>query len=342
MKLQDFDYQLPKELIAQYPAENRSDSRLLVVDRKNKSINHHFFSDLIEFVNKGDALVVNDTKVRPARLIGRRSSGGKVDILLLERLDKNIYSVLLKPLSRIKFGEKILLGASSLSLKLLEKNNGKVIVKFDSKIDVESRLKKIGLMPLPPYIKRAPEKSDSVRYQTVYAKKDGAIAAPTAGLHFTKRIISQIKKKGAGLEYVTLHVGQGTFAPVKSEDISKHKLHKESFEASHDALDRIMRVKQDGGRIFAVGTTAARVLESVNFGLRTDDKIISGESDLFIYPPYEFKIADCLLTNFHLPRTTLFMLVCAFAGRGLMMQAYEQAIKEKYRFYSYGDAMLIV
>jgi S-adenosylmethionine:tRNA ribosyltransferase-isomerase len=338
MKLADFDYQLPKELIAQYPLKERDSSRLLVLERGKGNIEHRNFKDIPDYLKKNDLLVLNDTKVLSCRLLGRRPTGGRAEFLLLNHLGGAKFRALLKP-GRLKVGEKINLNGTRLSAEIISKNE----VSFNTEnLDA---IYNLGVMPLPPYIKRETEDSDNCRYQTVYAKVSGAVAAPTAGLHFTQSLLAKIKKKGIDIAYVTLHVGLGTFKPVKHDDITQHKMEKEAFMISAEAVRKIRAAKEKGGRIFCVGTTSLRALESA------DDVITNSEfrtsnyrafTDLYIYPGYNFKIADCLLTNFHLPRTTLFMLASAFAGEKLLKKAYQEAIQRKYRFYSYGDAMLII
>ena len=329
MKLADFDYFLPKDLIAQFPNKNRDAARLLVLKRKEKTLEHKIFKDLVDNFSPGDVLVLNDTKVIPARLFGNRLSGGKVEVLLLKRKEGFTFEALVKP-GRIKLGEKISFAAGEFSGELVAKNEINFLV------DDLSRIYAHGVMPLPPYIKRQAQEDDKVYYQTVFAKFDGSIAAPTAGLHFTEALLKQIEAAGVKVCFVTLHVGQGTFKPVEAEDIRQHKIHHEYFSIPQQTLEIVKEAKNKGNRIFAVGTTALRTLEASASGLT------QGYTDIFIYPGYEFKVVDCLLTNFHLPKTTLFMLVCALAGSDFAKEAYKKAIEEKYMFYSYGDAMLIV
>ena len=362
MKLTDFDYNLPKELIAQYPSEAREESRLLVLHRETDKIEHRIFRDIVGYFNQGDLLVLNNTKVVPARLVGKKDTGGKVEALVLnpspspqnpELINKfrvlgrgckvrGECEVLLKPARGCKIGSKLIFGDGKLEAKVARIENGRRFLRFECNGDFEKLLDKFGKIPLPPYIKREPVGSDRDRYQTVYAKNKGAVAAPTAGLHFTKDILSQISRKGVDVDYVTLHVGYGTFKPVKVEDITAHKMEEEYFEIDKKVIEKLKNKKQ---RTIAVGTTTCRALETVfsepsAFSLQPS--AYHGWADLFIYPPREFKRVDALLTNFHLPRTTLLMLVSAFCGRELLMKAYEEAIRERYRFYSYGDAMLIV
>ncbi len=329
MRLSDFDYFLPVDLIAQYPLRERDAARLLIVDRLNKEISHKSFKDLKSFVNKGDLIVLNDTRVLTCRLIGHKATGGKVKVLLTKRKDGCRFEALIQP-SRTKVREKISFGKEQVTGII----TGHKEISF-RKEDADS-IYKIGQVPLPPYIKREPEEADKDYYQTIYAREEGAIAAPTAGLHFTSSMFECIESEGVDLAYLTLHVGLGTFKPVTSEDITKHNMEPEYFKVPKITQEKIERVRSNKKKIFAVGTTALRALEAYSSGLK------EGFTDLFIYPGYKFKIADCLLTNFHLPRTTLFMLVCAFGGEALMKKAYQEAIKEKYRFYSYGDAMLII
>ncbi len=329
MKLSDFDYFLSKELIAQYPLKERDSARLMVLDRQRRSIEHKAFSDIIKYAAKDDLVVLNDTKVLPSRLRGRRLTGGRAELLLLRQRRGLSFDTLIKP-SRIKVGETI------------KFNGGTVLGVISGKNEVTFKGVKagsvyaIGVMPLPPYIKREPQESDSCYYQTVYAANAGAVAAPTAGLHFTQELIQGMKGAGIKFSCLTLHVGQGSFKPVKEEEIARHKMEPEAFNIPGSTIEALSKAKINKSRVFAVGTTSLRALESYACGNS------AGETSLFIYPGYKFKIADCLLTNFHLPRTTLFMLACAFAGIDFIKKAYSEAIDRKYRFYSYGDAMLIV
>ncbi len=340
MKLSDFDYQLPKDFIAQFPLKQRDASRLMVVERGTGKIYHRYFSNILDYFCKGDCIILNDTKVIPARLFAKRSSGGKVEILLLKQETADTFRCLLKPL-RVRLGEKITLNAGSISAQVVRKEKDLNLIRFENAKDVINRF---GVMPLPPYIKREAEESDKEHYQTVYAKRQGAVAAPTAGLHFTKNILGKIQDKGVNLSYLTLHVGSGTFRPVKEDDIRRHKMHDEEFSLPFDAADLVNRTKQQAHKVFAVGTTTTRVLESAvnSNNNQARLKAIKGKTSLFIYPGFKFKIVDHLLTNFHLPKSTLFLLVCAFAGKKLIDKAYQEAIKQHYRFYSYGDAMLII
>jgi len=340
VKLSGFDYYLPKELIAQEPLACRDASRLLVVERKTRTISHRSFKDLAGYFKQLDLLVLNNTKVIPARLLGvKKDTLGKVDLLLAQRLTDKRFKVLIKP--HLKIGGELIF--NGLRAQLVEDK----VLEFKNALPDEV-LKKIGLMPLPPYIKRQPGERDSLRYQTVYARNPGAIAAPTAGLHFTRELIKEIEEKEVRIAHITLHVGVGTFKPVRSEDIRNHIMEPEEFNIPQKTIRDIITIKEKGGRVFAVGTTTTRALEASSESISNypessiQNPASNGCTDLFIYPGYKFKLVDCLLTNFHLPKTTLLMLVCAFTGRGLTMQAYQEAIEEKYRFYSYGDAMLIV
>ncbi|MFA5231009.1 MAG: tRNA preQ1(34) S-adenosylmethionine ribosyltransferase-isomerase QueA [Candidatus Omnitrophota bacterium] len=329
LTLSEFDYPLPKELIAQYPLEKREDARLMVVDRKTGKITHAVFNDVGSFFKQKDLLVLNDTKVLHCRLMGKKTTGGRVEILLTRRLNGSTFSCLVQP-SRTKIGEKILFAEGKISGALSAR--GQISFKQPD-ADV---IYNYGVVPLPPYIKREPVDSDKVYYQTVYAKNEGALASPTAGLHFTEKMLADLPLQGIQLAYVTLHVGLGTFRPVRCENILEHKMEPEYFQVPDEAIAKLKQAKEDHGRIIAVGTTALRTLETYADGRK------EGNTDLFIYPGYKFKLVDCLLTNFHLPMTTLFMLVCAFGGEKLMKQAYQEAVEKKYRFYSYGDAMLIL
>jgi len=329
LKLSDFDYILPKELIAQYPLKKRDSCRLMVLDRKKQAIEHKEFGDLIKYPQKNDLFILNDTKVLPCRLKGRRPTGGKAEMLLLKQKKEFIFDALIKP-SRIKIGERIKFSGGTVCGVISAKNE----VTFKD-IRPET-VYGVGVMPLPPYIKRDAEQLDADYYQTVYAKNNGAVAAPTAGLHFTKELIRDMREAGVKFSAVTLHVGHGTFKPVKIDDITKHRMEPEAFNIPDSAGEALVQARKNHARIFAVGTTSLRALESYARGN------ILVETDLFIYPGYKFIAVNCLLTNFHLPRTTLFMLVCAFAGTDFIKKAYAEAVDRKYRFYSYGDAMLIV
>jgi len=338
MQLSEFAYHLPKELIAQYPLERRDASRLLVLNRENAEVTHRNFTDIADYLEEKDLLVVNDTQVLPARLIGKKETGGKVDCLLLKKKTGSDFSVLLKP-SRLKPGQRINFNGGSLQATVIDRNT----LRFDS-ADADYIYEK-GLIPLPPYIKREPSEEDFYRYQTVFAREPGAVAAPTAGLHFTPDLLSKITAKGVKTVSVTLHINYATFNPVKEDDISRHKMYKEYYRMGKDDFSLVRQRKQSGSKIVCVGTTSARVLETLA-GLKADKRSAGGDyrgyTDLFIYPGYSFKIVDRLLTNFHLPRSTLLMLVSAFAGADNIKRAYAEAIKQGYRFYSYGDAMLII
>lgn len=329
LKLSDFDYNLPQELIAQYPLKERDACRLLVLNRAKGTIEHRVFKDIINYLNKDDLIVLNDTKVLRARLKGSRLTSGKVEVLLLNRKNGLTFNALIKP-SRIKPGEKIIFNGGRIFGLISAKNE----ITFNTK-DIDA-VYNLGLMPLPPYIKREPQDLDNVYYQTVYANEKGAVASPTAGLHFTNELIKKIRSLSINITYITLHVGLATFKAVKTDDITRHKMEPEYFRISDDAISLIEKARIKKSRIFAVGTTTLRALETSASGIK------EGYTDLFIYPGYKFDVADCLLTNFHLPATTLFMLVCAFAGEKWIKKAYQEAIDRKYRFYSYGDAMLIV
>ena len=329
MKLSGFDYILPKELIAQYPLKERDAARLLVINRATQKIEHTIFRNVTDYLREPDLLILNDTRVLPSRLIGSRKTGGKVDILLLARKQGLTFDALIRP-GRVRLGEKLIFNGGTITAQI----SGKKEVTFlgCSRDEIYGH----GVMPLPPYIKRNFREEDRQDYQTVYAKYDGSIASPTAGLHFTQELLSHIKSRGIRVGFVTLHVGYSTFKPVTCEDITRHRMEPEYFNIPEPTATLINRTREKGGRVIAVGTTSMRSLEAGASGKR------EGSTDLFIFPGYEFKTADGLLTNFHLPRTTLFMLTCAFAGTGLTKTAYQEAIKEKYRFYSYGDAMLII
>jgi len=334
MKLSDFDFDLPKSLIAQHPTEKRADSRLLVVQ---KNIIDATFSQLGEFLKPKDLLILNDTKVIPARLFGRKDSGGKVEILV-ERLVNDFQAMVMIKASRApKIGSDIVL-ENGKQVKVIDKASGLYKVSFGSN-SILTLLNQIGHVPLPPYIERIDSKEDLVRYQTVYAKNDGAVAAPTAGLHFDELLLTKLKKQGVDYAFVTLHVGAGTFQPVKVDDIENHKMHSEQYQINLKTVDKIKHAKANGGRIIAVGTTAVRTLESAFVeGELTSQK---GDTDIFIYPGFKFRVVDAMITNFHLPKSSLLMLVSAFIGFEEMHQAYQYAINKEYRFFSYGDAMFL-
>lgn len=340
MNLHDFYYELPQELIAQDPLEDRSGSRLLILDRKTGKREHHIFREIIDQLHTGDCLVVNNTKVIPARLIGSREvTGGKVEVLLLKRGEDDVWETLVKPGKKARPGTKISFGDGILKgevLEVVEDGNRRIRFRYDGIF--EEILDQLGQMPLPPYITH--QLKDKNRYQTVYAKHDGSAAAPTAGLHFTPELLWAIRDKGVRIAHVTLHVGLGTFRPVKAEQIEDHHMHSEYYMVEEEQARLINQTKAEGGRIIAVGTTSCRTLESAT---GTDGRLQAGNgwTDIFIYPGYEFRMVDCLITNFHLPESTLMMLVSALAGREKIMAAYEEAVKERYRFFSFGDAMLI-
>ena len=340
MKTDDFDFELPEELIAQEPILKRDSSRLMVVDKKTGSISHHVFTDIVDLLNKSDVLVLNDTKVIPARLFGiKENTSAHIEVLLLNNIENNIWSCLVKPGKRVKEGTIISFGDGLLKAKCLEVDDEgirKIEFKYDG-IFMEI-LDKLGTMPLPPYIKT--KLKDKDRYQTVYAKNIGSAAAPTAGLHFTNELLEKIKNKGIIICYVTLHVGLGTFRPVKVEDVSKHKMHSEYYEMNEETANILNKAKEEGRRIISVGTTSVRVLETVMNKYNYFCKC-SGWTDIFIYPGYKFKAIDNLITNFHLPKSTLIMLVSALASREIILNAYNEAVKEKYRFFSFGDSMFI-
>ena len=340
MKRQDFYYELPEELIAQDPLEDRSSSRLLVLDKESGAVSHHVFKEIVDYLHEGDCLVINDTKVLPARLIGSKvGTNSKIEILLLKRKENNIWETLVKPGKKAKIGTKISFGEGLLIGEVIDVvEEGNRLVQFTYEGIFEEILDQLGQMPLPPYITH--QLQDKNRYQTVYAKHTGSAAAPTAGLHFTPELLEQIEQMGVNIARVTLHVGLGTFRPVKVEEITDHHMHSEFYMIDEAAAEKINRAKDSGHRVICVGTTSCRTIESA-----ADEtghlKACSGWTEIFIYPGYQFKILDCLITNFHLPESTLIMLVSALAGREHVLAAYEEAVKERYRFFSFGDAMLI-
>ena len=341
MKTSDFYYDLPEELIAQDPLEDRTASRLLVLDRQTGTVEHKIFSDVIDYLNKGDCLVINNTRVIPARLIGEKEgTGGKVEVLLLKRRANDVWETLVKPGKKLRPGARVTFGDGRLKAEILEiAEEGNRLVRFYYEGIFEEILDSLGEMPLPPYITHKLE--DKEMYQTVYAKYDGSAAAPTAGLHFTKELLNKIEEKGIKIASITLHVGLGTFRPVKVDDVNNHHMHTEWYEVNAEAADIINETKRNGGRVVCVGTTSCRTIESV-----ADEngymKAKTGETDIFIYPGYKFKVMDGLITNFHLPESTLVMLVSAFAGKENVLAAYETAVKERYRFFSFGDAMILI
>lgn len=340
MDINDFDYDLPEELIAQDPIEDRSSSRLLVLDKETGAIRHEIFRDILDELNPGDCLVINNTKVIPARLMGvKEETGAAIEVLLLKRLENDTWETLVKPGKKarpgtvISFGDGLLRGTV---VDVLEEGNRKI--QFSYQGIFEEILDQLGQMPLPPYITHTLK--DKNRYQTVYAKYDGSAAAPTAGLHFTQDLLQKIREKGVEIAEVTLHVGLGTFRPVKVEKVEEHHMHSELYIVDEETAEKVNKARRNGGRIVAVGTTSCRTLESAS----TEDGVLhpgSGWTDIFIYPGYQFKMIDALITNFHLPKSTLVMLVSALAGREHILAAYEEAVKERYRFFSFGDAMYI-
>ena len=341
MDLKDFYFDLPDELIAQEPIVNRDMSRLLVLDKNNGEIKHRSFRDILGYLNKGDCLVLNNTRVIPVRLFGvKKDSLGSIEFLLLNRREKDIWEVMLRPGKKAKTGAVFLFGGGELEGEILEiLEGGNRLVRFHYEGIFEEVLDRLGNIPLPPYIKK--ELADRERYQTVYSKHEGSAAAPTAGLHFTEELLRQLESEGIKTAYVTLHVGLGTFRPVKVDNIQEHKMHSEYYELSAESAEVIENARLNGGRVICVGTTSTRTLESImqkEGRLRED----SGWTDIFIYPGYKFLITDGLITNFHLPESTLLMLVSALAGKDNIMRAYKEAIEERYRFFSFGDAMLII
>lgn len=340
MDVKDFDYDLPEELIAQDPLEDRSSSRLMVLDKKTGEVSHHIFKEIIKYLRPGDCLVLNNTKVIPARLYGvKEGTMAKIEILLLKRKQNDVWETLVKPGKKAKPGTKIIFGDGILTGEVIDVvDDGNRLIQFSYDGIFEEILDKLGQMPLPPYITH--QLKDKNRYQTVYAKYDGSAAAPTAGLHFTKELLNEVKEKGVDIAEVTLHVGLGTFRPVKVDNVLDHHMHSEFYMVSQEAADKINNAKKNGGRIISVGTTSTRTLESAadENGMLHE---CSGWTDIFIYPGYKFKVIDCLITNFHLPQSTLVMLVSALAGREHILSAYKKAVEEKYRFFSFGDAMFI-
>ncbi len=348
MHISEFDYELPDELIAQMPANKRENSRMLVLNREKKSINHKHFYDIVDYLDENDLLVLNNTKVIPARLFGTKETGGKMEVFLLEAQSEgsNYWSCLIKPSKKVKSNTIITISdeLKAIPIKRLE-DDGEWLVKLQYSGDLFEILHKVGNIPLPPYIERKIQteeqrKFDTERYQTVYAQDEGSVAAPTAGLHFTKEILKKLQDKGVEVAYVTLNVGLGTFRPVKCDNILDHKMHSETFEITKEAADKINNAKTKGKNIVAVGTTSVRTLETAfqKYGKICECK---DHSELFIYPPYEFKVVNKLLTNFHLPKSTLLMLVSALAGKEFIFKAYKEAVENKYRFFSYGDCMFI-
>ncbi len=340
MKVSEFNYELPEELIAQTPIEKRDESRLMVLNKQKQTIEHKTFKDIIEYLEPGDVLVRNNTKVIPARLYGKKETGANVEFLLLNNIERDIWECIVRPGNKLHVGTKVIFGEGVLKADILEiMPGGTRKVEFHYEGIFNEILDQIGLMPLPPYIHE--ELKQKERYQTVYAKYNGSAAAPTAGLHFTEELLKKLQEKGIVIANVTLHVGIGTFRPVKEETVEAHEMHSEHYYIKQEDADKINQAKKNGKRVIAVGTTSCRVLETV-----ADEKgyiqAIEGDTQIFIYPGYRFKILDGLITNFHLPQSTLLMLVSALAGKHYIMKAYQEAVKEKYRFFSFGDAMFIM
>ena len=345
MLITDFDYDLPLELIAQYPEEKRDEARLLVVDRQKDAVYHRKFYDILDYLQPGDCLVMNDSRVLPARLFGRkRDTGAKAEFLLVKRKNGDRWEAMVKPGKKLKPGSTVDFCTDEgrrFSADILDfSEDGTRIVEFSYDGDFHDRLEENGHIPLPPYIDREDEALDREMYQTVYSREDGSVASPTAGLHFTEELLQRVREKGIRTAYVTLHVGIGTFRPVKCDVVEDHHMHFEEYSVTQENADMINETKRAGGRVISVGTTSSRTLESASL---EDGTVLagSGSTDIFIYPGYKFKVMDGLITNFHLPESTLVMLVSAFAGRGHVLKAYEEAVKEKYRFFSFGDAMFI-
>ncbi|GLB49069.1 tRNA preQ1(34) S-adenosylmethionine ribosyltransferase-isomerase QueA [Neptunitalea lumnitzerae] len=349
MKLSHFNFELPKELLAEYPSENRDESRLMVVNRKDGSIEHKLFKDLIDYFDEGDVMVLNNTKVFPARLFGNKEkTGARIEVFLLRELnaEQRLWDVLVDPARKIRIGNKLYFGEDeSLVAEVIDNttSRGRTLrFLYDGSYEeFRFKLNELGETPLPKYIKRDVEPEDEERYQTIYAKHEGAVAAPTAGLHFSKHLLKRLEIKGIDFAEVTLHVGLGTFNPVEVEDLSKHKMDSEEIVISEEACDTVNNAKSQKRRVCAVGTTVMRAMESSVSSDRTLNPF-EGWTNKFIFPPYDFSIADCMITNFHTPKSTLLMMISAFAGHDLMMKAYKEAVKENYKFYSYGDAMLII
>ena len=340
MEVKDFYYDLPEELIAQVPIKKRDESRLMVLDRKNETIEHKIFKDILDYLKPGDCLVRNNTKVIPARIYGKKETGANVEFLLLNNIEGDIWESIVRPGNKLHIGTKVIFGDGLLTAEILDVlEGGTRKVKFYYDGIFNEILDQIGLMPLPPYIHEELKEKD--RYKTVYAKYQGSAAAPTAGLHFTDELLEKIKEKGVEIANVTLHVGIGTFRPVKVDKIEDHHMHSEHFYIKKEDVDKINNAKKNGGRIISVGTTSCRVLESISDEQGYVNEIES-DTSIFIYPGYKFKCIDALITNFHLPESTLLMLVSALAGKDYIMKAYNEAVKEKYRFFSFGDAMFII
>ena len=339
MKVTEFNYDLPEELIAQHPYDKRDEARLMVLDRENKTIENKIFKDVIDYLNPGDCLVINNTKVIPARLYGKKETGANVEFLLLNRIENDTWEAMVRPGRKLLPGTKVIFGDGLLKATVQEVlDGGNRKVEFEYNGIFNEILDEIGMMPLPPYIHESLEDKD--KYQTVYAKYEGSAAAPTAGLHFTPELLDKIKEKGIEIANVTLHVGIGTFRPVKEENIEDHDMHSEHYYIKKEDAEKINKAKKNGNRVVAVGTTSCRVLESIanNEGYVEETE---GDTSIFIYPGYKFKCIDALITNFHLPESTLIMLVSALAGKDFIMEAYNKAVSEKYKFFSFGDAMII-
>jgi len=344
-RLKDFDYSLPKDLIAYYPAEKRDHSQLLVLDRKTGIFEHKHFYQVADYLQEGDGLVINQTKVFPARIFGiNESNQAKVEVLFLKNLKESVWEVLVKPGKRVSSGSVISFNQGDLRCQILERTeSGSRLAKLTFEGDLFEILEQLGKIPLPPYIRREPEPQDKDRYQTIYAKEKGAVAAPTAGLHFTQKLLKEIEGKGIHKIPITLHVGWDSFRPIRVDDPKDHKLESEYFKIDQSSADRINQIKENGKRIVAVGTTTVRALETAADDSEAPEiQPTSGWTKKFIYPPYKFKVVDSLITNFHLPRSTLLLLVSAFATKKMILKAYQEAIEKRYRFYSYGDAMLII
>jgi S-adenosylmethionine:tRNA ribosyltransferase-isomerase len=341
MKVADFNYELPKELIAQHPYDKRDEARLMVLDKNKDLIEHKVFKDVIDYLNPGDCLVINNTKVIPARLYGKKDTGANVQFLLLKRIEGDTWEAMVKPGNKLKPGSKVIFGDGLLKAtvqEILEGGNRKVEFEYNGIFN--EILDQIGMMPLPPYITEA-SREDNEKYQTVYARYEGSAAAPTAGLHFTEELLEKIKEKGVEVANVTLHVGIGTFRPVKVETVEEHEMHSEHYYIKKEDADKINKAKLNGNRVIAVGTTSCRVLESVS-DEKGMVKEIEGDTSIFIYPGYKFNCIDSLITNFHLPESTLIMLVSSLAGKDFIMKAYNEAVKKEYKFFSFGDAMIIL
>lgn len=341
MNVEEFDYDLPESLIAQTPLKDRDQSRLLVLGRHSGNIEHKHFKDVIDYLETGDTLVLNDTRVMPARLFGlKEETGAKVEMLMLTRIENNDWEVLLKPAKRIKVGNKLSFGEGKIIAECIEElDQGGRIMRLHYEGILEERLNELGEMPLPPYIKERLDDPD--RYQTVYAKESGSAAAPTAGLHFTDELLHEIRAKGINIAFITLHVGLGTFRPVSVEDINDHEMHSEYYQMSQETANLLNQTKKEGHRIISVGTTSTRTLETIRRDYN-EFVAVSGWTDIFIYPGFTYKAIDGLITNFHLPKSTLVMLVSAFSSRENILNAYKEAVKLEYRFFSFGDAMLII